>query len=185
MPWPMHALDRVVDGWRCWVRVPGDGFGRGGSSNRENRWPNTCFDSPISGSAALRCRPPPCAFRPTWPARSAGMLTRVRPRRAELADPRPANNSRPAGDSATRCAQHLQRPRPSVSRDSSDRTDKLHRVGTALPEHGVAARARRLPLYQSGQRGRVGAVVGWSAAFTAVGLSTRPARTPRCRRTQS
>ena len=55
----------------------------------------------------------------------------------------------------------------SVSRDTSDRTDELHRVGTAVSGHGVAARARRLPVHQSGQRGCVRAIVARSAAFAA------------------
>ena len=71
----------------------------------------------------------------------------------------------------------------SVSRDPSDRTDTYIEWGLRVPEHGVAARARRLPVYQSGQRGRVRGIVGRGAAFAAVGLaarSTRPLRPGVC-----
>ena len=58
---------------------------------------------------------------------------------------------------------------------------KLHRLGTAVPPYGVAARARRLPVYQSSQRCRFGAVAARGAAFSAVGLPPRPARSLRRR----
>ena len=51
---------------------PADGCGRGGSSNRESRWPSICFVSTDSGSATPTCRPPRCAFRPILAVASAG-----------------------------------------------------------------------------------------------------------------
>ena len=49
----------------------------------------------------------------------------------------------------------------SVSRDPSDRTDTYIAVGIAVSGQRVAARARRLSVYQSGQRGGVRAIIGW------------------------
>ena len=136
-----------------------------------------------SGSAAPRCRRPRCAFRPIWPARSAGTPMSDAPHdepswliRVQRTIPELRVIQLP--DVLSIYNVHG----TSVSRDPSDRTDDLHRVGTAVSGHGVAARARRLPMHQSGQRGGVRAIVRRGAARVVVGGTTRPARPLRARR---
>ena len=119
-----------------------------------------CFGSPNSGSAAPRCKPRRCAFRPNSPARSAGTYMPAPPhdepswlirvqrtipdlRVVQLPDVLSTYNVRAS----------------SVSRDTSDRTDSAS-SGDCSTSIGVAARAGRLSVHQSGQRGRFARSLG-------------------------
>ena len=72
---------------------------------------------------------------------------------------------------------------PSRSRDKSDRTDEYIEWGLQYLAIGVASRARRLSVHQSGQRGRVRAIAERSTTFAAGGVTvrtTRPLRSGVC-----
>src|SRR6185312_4239669 len=78
-----------------------------------------------------------------------------------------------------RHSHHLQRAeRVGISRPVG-LDSRVHRVGTPVSSRRVATCARRLSVYQSGERGRVSAIVARRAALAVVGLQTRQARRVR------